>query len=871
MLSISAMTGGQERYYADLAREDYYLEGGEPLGRWFGRGAEKLGLTSHVQREPLSALFRGYAPDDRKLVLNAGKANRQPGWDLTFSAPKSVSTLWSQAPEPLRRAIQEAHYEAVRASLGYLEAAAGVTRRGHGGTEVERAGLLIALYEHGTSRAQDPQLHIHALFLNMAIRNDGTWGTIRSHDLYEHKMTAGALYRAEFAYRLSHDLGLGIKSQGNLFELKGVPRELMDEFSTRRAEIENALATSGGVRDAKAAELAALSTRKVKQHVARNELVSHWQDVGKEHGFSAREAAKLVEREAARSRDASELASETVAKLDQSRSFFFERDVVRRMAEAAQDGTVSARDITSAAKDQLATQEILRFEDRQKRGRMCYTTRELYEIERDVLDIAERSQGDRRHVVAQNTLQAVVGKPRFAKLSEEQRRAVEHLTRREGSIQCVSGMAGTGKTYMLAAARQAWEAQGLKVVGCALAATAARELGDGSGIKSGTIRSTLRRLDNTLAEQVKHNLSINGVREQVTLAGLMHPWKRGIHNKPLIDKKGAIVRRGMKLDSKTVLVVDEAGMVGTRDLAALMKHTEKAGAKLVLVGDEKQLPSIEAGAPYRSLVSRLDGVRLEDIQRQKQPWMRDAVKLFAEGDARGALSLYAKAERLHITETKDEASARLVRDWMHGRTSKLADTLILAGTKNETKKLNELAQAARRDNGETGFRYTKVAGQKLFEGDRVLFGENRAALGVANGDFGSIEHIAVGIIPGSSTITVRLDRTERKGLFDRSARATFKVSEYDHLALGYAVTTHKAQGATVDRTFVLAETIMQDRELSYVQMSRGREDTHIYVSQVDAGEDNCELVRQMGRSRPQELAHDREQREHERRLERSID
>ncbi len=869
MLSISAMTGGQERYYTDLAREDYYLEGGEPLGRWFGKGAEKLGLSSQVEREQLSALFRGYAPDDRKLVLNAGKADRQPGWDLTFSAPKSVSTLWSQAPEPLRQAIQEAHYESVRAALGYLEDAAGVTRRGHGGTEVEQAGLVIALFEHGTSRAQEPQLHIHTLVQNAAIRDDGTWGAIRSHDLYEHKMTVGALYRAGFAYRLSHDLGLRIKPEKTWFEVEGVPRTLMDEFSTRRAQIEDALAASG-LHGAKAAELATLSTRKVKQHVARDELFSNWREAGDENGFSVRQAEKLLQREAAKSRDPSELAHESVAALTQSRSFFFERDVVRWMAVAAQDGTVSARDITSAARNMLASEKTLRFEDREKPGRMCFTTRELYETEREVLDMAERSRGDSRHILTQNTLQAVVDKPRFATLSEEQRKAVEHLTLREGSIQCVSGMAGTGKTHMLAAARQAWAAQGLKVVGCALAATAARELGDGSGIKSGTIRSTLRRLGNTLAEQMKHNLSIKGVREQVTLAGLGHPSKRCIHNKPLIDKKGAIIRRGMKLDSKTVLVVDEVGMVGTRDLAALMKHTEKAGAKLVLVGDEKQLPSIEAGAPYRSLVSRLDGVRLEDIQRQKQPWMRDAVKLFAEGDARGALSLYAKEERLHITETKDEAPARLVRDWMYGRTEKLADTLILAGTKGETKKLNELAQAARRDNGETGFRFAKVAGQKLFEGDRVLFEENRAALGVANGDFGSIEHIAVGVIPGSSTITVRLDRTERKGLFDRSARATFKVSEYDHLALGYAVTTHKAQGATVDQTFVLAETIMQDRELSYVQMSRAREDAHIYVSQADAGEDNCELVRQMERSRPQEIAHDRELREHERSLERSI-
>lgn len=867
MLSISAMTGGQERYYTDLAREDYYLEGGEPLGCWFGKGAERLGLTGLVEREQLSALFRGYAPDERMLVLNAGKTDRQPGWDHTFSAPKSVSTLWSQAPESMRQALQEAHHESVRAALEFLECAAGVTRRGHGGTEVEQAGLVIALFEHGTSRAQDPQLHTHALVLNAACRDDGTWGALRSHDLYEHKMTAGALYRADLAYRLSHDQGLGIKPEESWFEVEGVPRALMDEFSTRRAEIEEALAT-GDLHDAKAAELATLSTRKVKQHVARDELLSTWRAAGDANGFSTRKAAKLLQREEPRSRNPSELARETIDELAQNRSFFYERDVIRLMAEAAQDGSLSARDLTSAAKETLASEKILRFEDARKPGRICFTTRELYELEQGILDTADRSRNDTRHVVAEEALRSSIDKPQFAGLSPEQRKGIESLTLKAGSIQCVSGMAGTGKTHMLAAARKAWESQGFKVIGCSLAATAARELEDGSGIKSKTIRSTLRRLGNTLAEQVKHNLSLAGLREQITPDGLAAPSKRLVHNKPLLDNKGEVIRRGLKFDAKTVLVVDEAGMVGTRDLSRLMQHAQKANAKLVLVGDEKQLPSIEAGAPFRSLANRLDAVRLEDIQRQKQPWMRDAVKLFAEGDARGALSLYAKAERLHIAESRDETPVRLVIDWMKGRTKKLQDTLILAGTKEETKNLNELAQTARRNNGELGYRFTKVADTKFFEGDRVSFTENRRSLGVTNGDFGSIEHIAVGVLPGSTTITARLDRTERRGLFHRPVRATFKVGEYDHLSLGYAVTTHKAQGATVDRTFILAETIMQDRELSYVQMSRAREEAHIYVSKADAGEDNCELVRQMERSRPHELAHERE---HERRLERSID
>jgi len=868
MLSISAMANGQERYYADLAREDYYLNGGEPLGRWFGKGAQGLGVASHVERDELSALFRGFGPKNQKLVMNAGTPNRQPGWDLTFSAPKSVSTLWSQASPPMRAAIELAHSEAFTAALIYVERTASVTRRGHGGTDIERVGLVVATFEHGTSRAQDPQLHTHCLVINAAMREDSSWGAIRSHDLYEHKMTAGALYRAELAYLLTHEQGLALKPEKSWFELEGVPRGLMEEFSKRRREVEQVLSAQN-LSSSKAAGIAAASTSKTKQHVARSDLFPSWQETARAYRFSERAAERLFHAARPLSGRTAPLAIDTLAELTSSRSFFFERDVIRHMAEAAQDGSLRASEIVFGAWAAIGTSDILRFTDKEKPGQYFITTRELYETEREVLKMAEDSRTDARHVARADTVRAVLERPRFSNLSEEQQQAVEHLTLKDGSMQCLSGMAGTGKTHTLAAAREIWEAEGYKVVGCALAATAAKELERGSGIKSSTIRSTLRRLDNTFSAQIKHNLSVEGLRGQITPDALMRPKKRVVHNKPIFDKSGDIIRRGMKLDEKTVLVVDEAAMVGTRDFARLMRHAKDAGAKCVYAGDDTQLPSIDAGAPFRSLVAQLDAARLTDIQRQQKPWMRDAVKLFAEGDARGALSLYASADRLHIADTGEKASRELISDWTTRRLGDLSDTLILAGTRKETKNLNELAQAARRQRGELGFRFTKIAGQKLFEGDRVLFTENRRSLGVANGDFGTIEHVAVGVVPGSTALTVRLDRTERRGLFEKPIRTAFKVSEYDKLSLGYAVTTHKAQGATVEQAFVLAETIMQDRELSYVQMSRARNDAHIYISKADAGEDNCELVRQMNRSRPQQLAHEREAAESDRKLQRS--
>ena len=859
MLSIAAMTGGQEAYYTDLAREDYYLNGGEPLGLWFGEGAEKLSLTGKVTREALSALFRGFSPtEDQKLVQNAGQEKRQPGWDLTFSAPKSVSTLWSQAPDEVRSAIQRIHLAAVQTALGYLQEAAGITRRGHDGAEAERAGLIMALFEHGTSRAQEPQLHTHCLVINASSRADGTWGAIRSHDLYAHKMTAGALYRAEFAYRLVHDLGLAVQQERKWFEIKGVSQKLMERFSTRRQEIEANLGTDR-LHDARAAARAALNTREVKKHVARSELIEHWKHLGQELGFSSREVTALLNKGKPRSRDAVQLANQAIDELIQDRSFFMEQDVIRRVAESAQDGSVSAKQIRRAARSALESERILVLQDKDKPETSIYTTRELYELEQSILDAAERSKINREHVVSKENLTAVLNRSRFAKLIKEQRSAVERLTMADGAIHCMDGMAGTGKTYTLRAARETWEKQGFEVIGCALAARAARELEAGAKIKSRTLRATLNALDNTLARQIRENLTLDELSKYVSLDAMTSRKKRVVRNKPLFDKRGKPITRGMKLGAKTVIVLDEAGMVGTRDLAQLIRHVQATGAKLVLVGDEKQLPSIEAGAPFRSLVKKLGAAHLDTIIRQEgKPWMLEAVKLFANGDSRGALSLYAKENRLLLEDKRESAMDRLADDWMDRRTRDLKDTLVLAGTRDEISTLNKKLQQKRKNVGELGFRYVKNDGVKLREGDRVVFGENNPVLDVSNGDFGTIEHVRMGPTRSTSALTVRLDRKARKGIVNRHITVTFKMNEYADISLGYAVTTHKAQGSTVDHAFVLAGSTMQDRELSYVQMSRAREDTWIYATKSEVGEDISELVRLMERSRTKELAHDRE-------------
>ncbi|HJT79548.1 MAG TPA: MobF family relaxase, partial [Gemmataceae bacterium] len=261
MLSISALSGGKANYYLALARDDYYLKGGEPPGYWLGDGAKLLGLAGRVEEKPCKNLLAGLWPDGRdELVQGGGGLRHQPGWDLSFSCPKSVTVMWCQGEPGVRKAIQEAQADAVRAAVDYLQDAAACTRRGKHGTERESTKLVIAAFEHGTSRAQDPQLHTHCLVMNVGVRADGTTGAIVSQPLYAHKMAAGAVYRAELSNQLEKRLGLVLEREKSWFEVQGVPESLAEEFSKRRQQVEEALAKAG-VSGAKVAEKLALATR----------------------------------------------------------------------------------------------------------------------------------------------------------------------------------------------------------------------------------------------------------------------------------------------------------------------------------------------------------------------------------------------------------------------------------------------------------------------------------------------------------------------------------------------------------------------------------------------------------------------------------
>lgn len=282
-------------YYDHLQRDDYYSRGGEPPGRWAGRGAERLSLSGPVTHTEFEAALQGLDPKTGERLAQIGGRGREhsAGWDMTFSAPKSVSVLWALSDGPDREIIEQAHRSAVQAATTRLEATAGWARRGRGGNIREQtAGLLMAQFDHHTSRESDPQLHTHNFIFNLAPRRDGSWGAIVSRELYKAQKQAGLAYRTTLASELERQ-GIRLERSGHSFRVSAIPRNVEWAFSKRRQAIEEAARTHGYTTP-KGMQLATLRTRRPKRDAKLGELTRHWQAEAKALGFELGQGRESV-------------------------------------------------------------------------------------------------------------------------------------------------------------------------------------------------------------------------------------------------------------------------------------------------------------------------------------------------------------------------------------------------------------------------------------------------------------------------------------------------------------------------------------------------------------------------------------------------
>lgn len=432
------------------------------------------------------------------------------------------------------------------------------------------------------------------------------------------------------------------------------------------------------------------------------------------------------------------------------------------------------------------------------KGNDRFTSREMIAAEQQLESAAHRLAGQAQHGLADRHRDDALAtaEAKGLVLSTEQRGAMEHITGKEG-LASVVGYAGTGKSAMLGVAREAWERAGYQVHGVALSGIAAENLESGSGIASRTI------------------------------ASMEYQWEQGRE----------------QLSSRDVLVVDEAGMIGTRQMERVLSHAADAGAKVVLVGDPEQLQAIEAGAAFRSLAERHGWAEIGEIRRQRAEWQRDATKALATGRTGEAVHAYEQGGMVHAAETREQARAELIARWdAQRRADPDQSRIILTHTNAQVRDLNLAARERLRNAGELGADVSVAAerGTRDFaSGDRIMFLKNERSLGVKNGTLGRIETVS------PERMAVRLD-DGRKVAFD------FK--DYAHVDHGYAATIHKSQGVTVDRTHVLATPGM-DRHSAYVALSRHRDGVQLHYGRDDFA-DQCQLVRTLGRERAKDMASD---------------
>ncbi|MGH9169717.1 MAG: MobF family relaxase [Acidimicrobiales bacterium] len=776
MLSIARLRAGCEDYYLnDVGMgEDYYVGSGEAPGVWLGSAARELGLAGEVTRDELVSVLAGRSPRDGESLMGCrvSPEHRCPGFDLTLSAPKSVSLLYGLAPDEVSEAVRLAHDEAVADAIGYMEAHAAFTRRGAGGLhKIGTSGLVAAAFRQRTSRADDPQLHTHIVVANVAKGEDGRWSSLHGKLVYHQGRTAGFVYQSSLRAGLVARLGVNFEPVVNgMAEISGMPTELLRFFSTRRAEIEARMAEVGSS-SRKAAAIAALETRKAKGHGPAPELVSlreRWRRQASEQGFQLSSITAVLgrpRRPTVEPEQVAEMAGQLLGSkgLTENVSSFERRQVVGAVAEALPDGARLA--VVEWATDLVVgDRRVVALGVEGRGGEERLTTIEMLSIEADLLDKALRSVGTHDRAVRPTDVEQVLAGR--ATISEEQAAMVRQLTTSGNGLDIVVGRAGSGKTYALEAARSVWEAAGLRVQGAALAARAAAELQSGSGIASVTMARMLADLD----------------------------------------------RGDLVLGANDVVVLDEAGMVGSRGLHSLLSYTSRAGGKLVLVGDHKQLPAIEAGGALRVLASRLGAVELSENRRQAAEWEHTALEELRHGEVDAGVLAYNSHGRVHGHVSAGGARAAMVNEWAESRSS--GEARMYAVRRSDVEELNGRARAALRQRGELGQDIAVAGGRSYAAGDEVLFCRNDRQLRVLNGTRGKV----VSAEDGSLSVETPDG--------PRSVPAEYLAA--GHLQHGYACTVHKSQGATIDRAFVLGSDDLY-REAGYVAMSRARAGTDMYV------------------------------------------
>jgi conjugative relaxase-like TrwC/TraI family protein len=821
VLSTAKIGTASWRYYQRTVGRgacEYYLGVGEAPGRWHGRGLDDLGLEPDalVRERQLEALFaRAMHPDTREQLGRAWRENGVTGYDLCFSAPKSVSALWASGEPEAMRHIRAAHRAAVKAALGYLDSHAALSRVGTNGVrQVDTSGFAAALFTHRTSRAGDPQLHTHALVVNKVKCPDGGWRSIDGTEIYAHKKSAGAIYQAGLRAELTRRLGVAwepVNAHGQA-EIAGVPRELCQAWSKRARQVEDAARPVIAAYEDKlgrqltstertaVSKVAVLQSRPGKEHVAAGTLFDRWYREAKAMGWdderlstsvrtAARAAPTLSRRAVAERTDG--LLAEAVEAAGARRAVFSRSDLAVEIAARLPVMGVDAAGAVEWVErlTDRAAEHAVRLVDEPgrtvRRSDARYASRSTLAAEARILARADAGRQAGYGLATDDGLRLSID---FQRLDETQASAVRELVFRGDFLSVLVAPAGTGKTTAVGAAAEVWRWSGYRVLGLAPSARAAAELGDAT-------RSDCETVAKFFYER---------------------------------DRRPSYLRRGTPygIDDRTVVVVDEASMLGTAELDRLSELAAYHGAKITLVGDPEQLGSIDRASGLLPLLAqRIDAPSLERLHRFADPAEAHATLQLRAGNPE-ALETYRALERIHPAASGEQAVAAVIAHWQQ-QTAAGRTVLMLARSRADVDALNAAARAHAIEAGVVRGPALLGADTDWRAGDvlRATRNERRIDIGgqpLRNGDRFTV------LTADHGGLRVAHQRT--------GAEAVLPAAYVrEHEAYGWASTIDSAQGATVDVGVLLARPGL-DRAHLYVGMTRGRLANHVHTAPTEVRE-----------------------------------
>lgn len=809
--SIPALRGGDYARYLEgktvaPERGDYYLsadgELAEAPGRWLsGRETlDRLGIDPErpARGEDFISLLEGRDPRTGGWLRAAGAGGgRGGGLDATFSAPKSVSVVWTLSDPWQREQIEQAHANAVQRAVAYMREQVPVVRRRYSGQVVEETArdLIAVEYRHTTARgvsgdhAPDPQLHSHVV-VTSAVREDERIVAVASRPIFRWANELGAFYRSALAHELAEQ-GYPIEQatgrHGKYFQIAGVPEELCEAFSGRSREVARA-AERFRARHGRAPQRGelrdlALENRRSKRLATRGDLQRAWRETAGQHRFGPDEALALI------AKQPSLLPREPVAdrieqKMTEHGTTFELRDL-RRVALEQTAGQLSPEQALRLAREMIRERRVLPLAD----GRMTTLAIRAQEqaIERRTAELgkpAGRDVGENARTKASRQVAERIG----GQLTDEQELALLVMTGPE-RMTVLIGPAGTGKGVVIDAAARAEQLAGRQTLGIAVSGSTAERLGHDSPALRG---------------------------QTLTLDALIARTQTGT----------------VRLGPDTTVILDEAGMVDHARLDTLTLLIERSGAKLIAVGDDQQLPPIGPGGMFNRLTHQAPTFELQVIHRTTDPDEQRAWQALRAGEPDRALAHYHAQGRLHLADTREQAAENAVQAW-----AQLLDqhdprdiALIADASTKEINRLNARAQHLRIQRGELGNREIPLTTVHygLREHDHVAFitqHRPHRQPRVENGTRGEVTHIR-----RDGTMALRLDGSNRT--------IDLKGKQIERLRLAYAQHVYRQQGATVQRAIVLTGGWQTSKETAYVQATRARNGTDWHLARDQLSHNN---------------------------------